>query len=218
MLPHLVWVSISVQPSSLARRLSAEGGHDLRHRRRQLARPNDATASRPSRINGRTVDIEIDWSSAERWKQLGSICTISSAGSRAPGWPTTRTMRPRSGAIGATANSSGWVAELAAQYSDDVWPNVARWLCDQDDAWHSAHRLWLLNGTQRCFVEDQREAALSIRPTLRQAAWLIALFDKVTDHLRRDAAASRALIGKPRAGDRITLGVRLSASEPILPE
>jgi hypothetical protein len=94
-------------------------------------------------------------------------------------------------------------AKLAAQYSDDVWPDVARWLCEQDDAWHSAHRRWLLNGTQRRFVEDQREAAVSIRPTLRQAAWLIALFDKVTDHLRRDAAAPQVLVGKPRAGDRI---------------
>lgn len=98
-------------------------------------------------------------------------------------------------------------AAMAAQYSDDLWPDLAKWLCQQDDAWHAAHRRWLLNGTQRRFVEDQREAALSVRPTLRQAAWLIALADKVTGQIARPEPPRPEQIAlRPRslrAGDRI---------------
>jgi hypothetical protein len=123
----------------------------------------------------------------------------------------------------AAASSAAWsrsdvfeaAIEVAARHSDDLWPSLAQWLCDQDDAWHAAHRRWLLNGNQRRFAEDQRETALSIRPTLRQAAWLIALFDKVTDHLTRPDQQPLQVIGQaPRAGDRVYAQRTLPAPRP----
>jgi hypothetical protein len=112
---------------------------------------------------------------------------------------------------------------VAARQNDDVWPFVAQWLCDQDDAWHTAHRLWLLNGNQRRFAEDQCEIALTIRPTLRQAAWLLALFDKVTAQLERpnpppsDAIAPRMRRQTTRRRPRMGSGFAAATAQSATP-
>jgi hypothetical protein len=92
---------------------------------------------------------------------------------------------------------------IAATLPDEVWPHLARWLTIEDDAWHAAHTAWLLNGTQRGFVGDMAAAAGTVRPTLRQSAWLLALFAKVARQKSRPPAPpAPPKLGAPPAAER----------------
>jgi hypothetical protein len=91
--------------------------------------------------------------------------------------------------------------ELARRHSDDLWPDLAQWLVDEDDAWHAGHRRRLLEGRQRRFAEQLAEEAQSVRPSLRRAAWLLVLFDRVSDQRARRSQLRRRRSGcRRRAG------------------
>ena len=104
----------------------------------------------------------------------------------------------------AEEKADGWALDvtfreaelLAREFSDDDWPEIGTWLLNEDEKWYEGHRRYLLDGPQRSFVEQMCESARIVRPTLRQAAWLLVLSSKLAAQLTRPEPAPR-----PRVGD-----------------
>lgn len=84
---------------------------------------------------------------------------------------------------------------FAREFSDDVWPDIANWLLNEDEKWNEGHRRYLLDGSQRSFVEQMCESARIVRPTLRQAAWLLVLSSKLAAQLTRPEPVQRPRVG-----------------------
>lgn len=84
---------------------------------------------------------------------------------------------------------------FAREFSDDAWPEIADWLLNEDEKWHEAHQRYLLDGRQRSFVEQMCGSARIVRPTLRQAAWLLVLFSKLAAQLTRPEPAPTPRVG-----------------------
>jgi hypothetical protein len=99
--------------------------------------------------------------------------------------------------VAAAAPSHGDVpwetaCRLADTVTDEMWPEIAGWLADQDNDWRMAGRKQLLRSHQRKFVLQMRLETRTLRPTLRQCAWLLCLVATVSDRLSRPESVAAA--------------------------
>lgn len=86
-----------------------------------------------------------------------------------------------------TADIFDGLIGLADTIPDHEWAHIAQWILDIDANAPRVgeRRRRPINARQRRFVEQMARECLTLRPTPRQGAWLLALANAVIDHLAR---------------------------------